>query len=152
VAAAVTSRLGFEAPLVVAQGETSTVQPIGTPNLLVVKNLGFSAPTRADGSFADFATDLAIYQNGVEIGRKTIHVNDPLSIAGFTFHQNGFGPAPFIRINDEQGNVLYDGAVTMTDQSNGLPLATMGVPGRDVGLEMYLQRSADGSAALLAIP
>ena len=29
-----------------------------------------------------------------EIARKTIQVNDPLSVAGFTFHQNGFGPAP----------------------------------------------------------
>ena len=29
-----------------------------------------------------------------EIARKTIRVNDPLSIAGYTFHQNGFGPAP----------------------------------------------------------
>lgn len=152
VAAAVTSRFGFEAPLVVAQGETSTVQAIGTPNLLVVKNLGFSAPTRPDGSFADFSTDLAVYQNGVEIGRKTIHVNDPLSIAGFTFHQNGFGPAPFIRITDRTGNVLYDGAVTMTDQAQGLPFATMGVPGRDVGLEMYLDKAPDGTPLLGAFP
>jgi cytochrome c biogenesis protein len=45
IAAAVTSRFGFESPLVVATGETSTVQPIGTPGLLVVKNLGFTAPT-----------------------------------------------------------------------------------------------------------
>jgi cytochrome c biogenesis protein ResB len=49
VAAAVTSRLGFEAPLVIAAGETSTVQPIGTPNLLVVQNLGFDAPRLPDG-------------------------------------------------------------------------------------------------------
>ena len=75
-------------------GETSTVQPIGTPGLLVVKNLGFDAPRLPDGSFADFTTDLAVYQNGVQIARKTIRVNDPLSVAGFTFHQNGFGPSP----------------------------------------------------------
>ncbi len=152
VAAAVTSRFGFEAPIVVASGETSTVQAIGTPNLLVVKNLGFAAPLRPDGSFADFSTDLAVYQNGVEIGRKTIHVNDPMSIAGFTFHQNGFGPAPFIKLRDRAGNLLYDGAVTMTDQSQGLPFATMGVPGRDVGLEMYLQKAPDGTAVLFAVP
>jgi cytochrome c biogenesis protein len=152
IAAAVTSRFGFVAPIVVATGETSTVQPIGTPNLLVVKNLGFSAPTRPDGSFADFSTDLAVYQDGVEIGRKTIHVNDPLSIAGYTFHQNGFGPAPYIKIHDLSGNLLYDGAVTMTDQSDGLPFATMGVPGQDVGLEMYLDKGADGQPALLLVP
>jgi cytochrome c biogenesis protein len=152
VAAAVTSRLGFEAPLVVAAGETSTVQPIGTPGLLVVKNLGFSAPMRPDGSFADFSTDLAVYQNGQEIGRKTIHVNDPLSIAGFTFHQNGFGPAPVVDIRDAAGALLYSGAVTMTDQVAGLPFATMGVPGRDIGLEMYLDKATDGTPVLGAFP
>src|SRR4029079_19289264 len=99
----------------------------------IVKNLGFQAPTNPDGSFADFSTDLAVYQNGQEIGRKTIRVTDPLSIAGFTFHQNGFGPAPVIEIHDAKGALLYSGAVTMTDQVGGLPFATMGVPGRDLG-------------------
>ena len=41
VAAAVTSRLGDEQGLVVAEGESLTVQPIGTPGLLLVRNLGF---------------------------------------------------------------------------------------------------------------
>ena len=40
----------------------------------------------------------------------------------------------------------------MTDQAAGLPFATMGVPGRDVGLEMYLNQAPDGTAALLAVP
>ena len=44
VAAAVTSRLGDEQGLVVAEGESLTVQPIGTPGLLLVRNLGFDAP------------------------------------------------------------------------------------------------------------
>jgi len=152
VAAAVTSRFGFEAPLVVNVGETSTVQSIGTPGLLIVKNLGFSAPKRDDGSFADFATDLAVYQNGVEIGRRTIHVNEPLSIAGFTFHQNGFGPAPVVDIRDTAGALLFSGGVSMTDQAGGLPFARMGVPGRDVGIEMYLDKAADGTPVLGVFP
>ena len=152
VAAAVTSRFGFEAPIVVNAGETSTVQPIGTPGLLIVKNLGFSAPTRPDGSFEDFSTDLAVYQGGLEIGRKTIHVNEPLTIAGFTFHQNGFGPAPFVEIRDTTGALLFSGGVSMTDQAGGLPFATMGVPGRDVGIEMYLDRADDGTAVLGVFP
>ena len=48
VAAAVTSRLGFEQGLVVAEGESLTVQPIGTPGLLLVQNLGFDAPGLRD--------------------------------------------------------------------------------------------------------
>jgi cytochrome c biogenesis protein len=154
VAAAVTSRFGFSAPIVIATGETSTVQPIGTPNLFVVKNLGFSAPKLPDGTFADFSTDLAVYQNGTEIARKTIHVNDPLEIDGYTFHQNGFGPAPIIEMRDETGALLWSGAVSMTEQAQGKPYATMGVPGRsNIGLEMYLDTSPiDGSPALIVVP
>ena len=44
VAAVVTSRFGDEQGLVVAEGDSLTVQPIGTPGLLLVKNLGFEAP------------------------------------------------------------------------------------------------------------
>ena len=93
IAAAVTSRLGDEQGLVVPEGSSLTVQPIGTPGLLLVKNLDFEAPGFDVGQASDFTTDLAVYQDGREIARKTIRVNDPLSIAGYTFHQNGFGPA-----------------------------------------------------------
>src|SRR5262245_33602454 len=59
VAGLVTARLGDEQGLVVAEGDTLTVQPIGTPGLLLVQNLGFEAPGLASGSPTDFTTDLA---------------------------------------------------------------------------------------------
>ncbi|HEY6058176.1 MAG TPA: cytochrome c biogenesis protein ResB, partial [Candidatus Limnocylindrales bacterium] len=152
VAAAVTSRFGYEAPIVIAGGETTTVQPIGTPGLLVVKNLGFQAPRLPDGQFADFTTDLAVYRDGHEIARKTIRVNDPLSTAGFTFHQNGFGAAPELVIRDVGGGLLWSGPVAMTDSAAGRPFVSVGVPGRDVGLELYLDRDATGTARLLVLP
>src|SRR4029077_3651268 len=96
IAAAVTSRLGDEQGLVVPVGESLTVQPIGTPGLLLVKNYDFEAPGFDTGHPTDFTTDLAVYQDGTQIARKTIRVNDPLSVAGYTFHQNGFGPAPHL--------------------------------------------------------
>src|SRR4029079_14392041 len=68
------------------------------------------------------------------------------------FHQNGFGPAPVIDIHDAHGALLYSGSVSMTDQAAGRPYATMGVPGRDVGIEMYLDKAPDGGAALLVLP
>jgi cytochrome c biogenesis protein len=153
VAAAVTSRFGTEVPLVAAVGETATVQPIGTPGLLIVKNLGFEAPRLPDGQFADFVTDLAVYQSGQELARKQVRVNDPLSVAGFSFHQNGFGPAPDIEIRDLAGDVLWTGPVALTSQSAGLPFGTMSIPGRDVGLELYLRRDeVTSDASLLALP
>lgn len=152
VAAAATSRLGEEQGLVVAEGSALTVGPIGTPGLLIVKNIDFQAPGFDTGRASDFTTDLAVYQDGREIARKTIRVNDPLSVAGYTFHQNGFGPAPHLLLRDSAGRVLWDAPVPMTDSVAGLPYATLGVPGRDLGLQLLLDREADGRGVITVLP
>ena len=152
VAAAVTARLGDEQPLVVAEGESLTVQPIGTPGLLLVRNLGFEAPGLEDGRASDFVTDLAVYRDGQEIARKSIRVNDPLSIAGYTFHQNGFGAAPHVLVSDRAGRPLWDAPVPMTDSAGGFPYARMAVPGRDLGLQFLLRRREDGVGEVLVLP
>src|SRR3990172_195743 len=90
---AVTVAAGFETVVFVGEGQTAPVQPIGTPGNLLLKNHDFAAPQRADGSFVDFSTDLSVYRDGTEVARKTIRVNDPLTVDGYAFHQNTFGPA-----------------------------------------------------------
>ncbi len=152
VAAAVTWKLGDEQGLVVAEGETLTVQPIGTPGLLLVKNFGFRAPGFESGQATDFVTDLAVYRDGREITRKQIRVNDPLSVGGYTFHQNGFGPATDLVVRDTSGRLLWGGPVPLTDAAAGLPFGTLSVPGRDVGLQLLLQRAADGTGVVLVLP
>jgi cytochrome c biogenesis protein len=153
VAAVATSRLGDEQGLVVAEGDSLTVQSIGTANLLVVKNYGFQAPGFAEtGQATDFTTDLGVFQNGQEVARKTIRVNDPLAVGGYTFHQNGFGPAPDLVITDANGKPLWDGPVPLTDTASGHPFGTISVPGRDVGLELLLGQDADGIGNLLVLP
>jgi cytochrome c biogenesis protein len=152
IAAAATSRLGDEQGLVVAEGESLTVQPIGTPGLLLVKNIDFEAPGFDTGMPTDFTTDLAVFQDGKQIARKTIRVNDPLSIAGYTFHQNGFGPAPHLVLKSAEGAILLDAPVPMTDALSGRPYASIGIPGRDMGLKLLLDKAADGTGVLIAIP
>jgi cytochrome c biogenesis protein len=152
VAAAVTARLGFEQGLVVAEGESLTVQPIGTPDLLLVRNLGFEAPGFETGRPTDFTTHLAVYQGGQQIADKVIRVNDPLEVQGFTFHQNGFGPAPDIVIRDRAGKPLWTGPVPMTDAVAGSPFAELAVPGRQVAIQMLLRRLEDGTGVLLVVP
>ena len=152
VAAAVTSRFGDEQGLVVPEGESLTVQNIGTRDLLLVKNLDFEAPGFETGRPTDFTTDLAVYQNGTEVARKTIRVNDPLSIGGYTFHQNGFGPAPRLVIRDTAGAPLWDAKVPMTGVAGGAPYETMAVPGRDLGLQLLLGRNDVGEGFLIVLP
>ena len=152
VAAAVTSRLGEEQGLVVPEGTSLTVQPIGTPGLLLVKNLAFEAPGFETGQPTDFTTDLAVYRDGQELARKTIRVNDPLSIAGYTFHQNGFGPAPSLVVRDAEGRPLWDGAVPLTDAAADSPYGILSVPGRDIGLQLLLRRTEAGGPVVLLLP
>jgi cytochrome c biogenesis protein len=153
VAGAVTSRFGDEQGLVVAEGDTLTVQPIGTPGLLLVQNNGFEAPGLFEtGMAADFVTDLSVYRDGELLARKSIRVNDPLAAGGYTFHQNGFGPAPVLRIRDLEGGILWLGPSPMTDQAGGLPFGTLAVPGREIGLQLLLDRTAEGVGTLLLLP
>ena len=152
VAAAVTTAFGDEQGLVVPEGESLTVQPIGTPGLLLVKNLGFDAPGFETGMPTDFTTELAVFQDGQEVARKTIRVNDPLAVGGYTFHQNGFGPAPHLVIRDTAGKPLWDAQVPMTDQARGSPYVTMAVPGRDFGLQLLLTRDTQDRGVVLVLP
>ena len=153
VAGLVTARFGDEQGLVVAEGDTLSVQPIGTPGLLLVQNLGFSAPGLETGNPSDFTTDLAVFQDGRQIARKTIRVNDPLEVAGYTFHQNGFGPAPDLQVTDTaDGSVLWSGPVPLTDAAGGLPFGALPVPGRNLGLSLLLSRDADGIGTLVVQP
>jgi cytochrome c biogenesis protein len=153
VAGLVTARLGDEQGLVVAEGDTLTVQPIGTPGLLLVQNLGFEAPGMDTGMPSDFTTDLAVYRDGDLLARKTIRVNDPLTAGGYTFHQNGFGPAPDLEITSTVDDaVLWSGPVPLTDAADGRPYGAMPIPGRPYGLEFLLDQTDQGVGTLLALP
>ena len=141
VAAAVTSRFGFETGILLPIGQAVPIDSIGTSNLVSVKNLAFHAPQDATGKFTDFATDLAVYQDGREIARKTIRVNDPLSAGGYTFHQNFFGPAVDLTIRARDGGLLWSGPVPLDASAGGLPTGQLVVPGRDAVVQLVMAKA-----------
>ncbi len=144
LAAAITSRFGFETGILLPEGQALPVESIGSAGLVSVKSLGFTAPRDADGRFTDFTTDLAVYRDGQEIARKVIRVNDPLTAAGYTFHQNFFGPAVDLTIRDGAGRLLWAGPVPLDEVNGGRPYGRFTIPGREEGLEMLL--GADAAA------
>jgi len=144
----VTGAFGYETVLFVGEGQTAPVQPVGTPGNLLVKNLGFDAPRRADGSFADFRTDLAVYRDGRQVARKIIRVNDPLEVDGFVFHQNTFGAAETLDVRDPAGRLVWHGPVLMDDQVLGKPQGFLTVPGSRYGIFVVLDRDAAGAGRL----
>ena len=147
---AVTTGLGFETVVFVGEGQTAPVQAVGTRDNLLVKNISFEAPTRPDGSFSDFRTDLAVYQNGQQVARKTIRVNDPLEAGGFVFHQNTFGPTAELEIRDARGQLAWDGPILLAGELGGRPQGFLTIPGSSVGLLLVLDRTVDG-IPLLAV-
>jgi cytochrome c biogenesis protein len=153
VAGLVTAKFGDEQGLVVAEGDTLTVQPIGTPGLLLVKNFAFDAPGLDTGTPSDFTTDLGVYRDGQLVARKVIRVNDPLTVDGYTFHQNGFGPAPDVEIRSTSDNaILWSGPIPLTDQAGGLPFGAIPIPGKPFGLQLSLVRDESGVGALVMLP
>lgn len=148
--AAVTTGAGYETVVFLGEGQTAPVHAVGTPDNLLVKNIHFEAPTRADGSFADFRTDLAVYQNGQEVARKIIRVNDPLEVNGYVFHQNTFGPAADLAIRDPSGALSWDGPVLLAGELGGHPQGFITIPGSTIGLLLVLDKTIDG-IPLLAI-
>jgi hypothetical protein len=74
-------------------------------------------------------------------------------VAGFTFHQNGFRPAPDIIIRDSHGQPLWDGPVALDDSVAGSPHGVMSVPGENnIGLEMLLTKAKDGTTGVVFLP
>jgi cytochrome c biogenesis protein len=151
LAAAITSRFGFETGLLLPEGQALPVESIGSVGLVSVKSLGFTAPRGEDGRFADFTTDLAVYRDGTEIARKVIRVNDPLDAAGYSFHQNFFGPAVDLTIRDGARRLLWAGPVPLDEVNAGRPYGRFAIPGREEGLEMLLGEDADGAPSLAVL-
>ena len=149
VGAAITVRAGFETVIFVGEGDTAPVRAVGTPGNLLVKNHAFYAPRREDGSFIDYRTDLSVYRDGEELARSEIRVNEPLTVAGYTFHQNTFGPTAELAIHDAAGALVWSGPLLLDDELLGRPQGFMTVPGADVGLVAVLSEFADGQPQLV---
>ncbi|HYN48744.1 MAG TPA: cytochrome c biogenesis protein ResB [Candidatus Nanopelagicales bacterium] len=151
LAAAITSRFGFETGILLPEGQALPVESIGSAGLVSVKSLGFTAPRDAEGRFTDFTTDLAVYRDGEQIARKVIRVNDPLTAAGYTFHQNFFGPAVDLTIRDGAGRLLWAGPIPLDEVNGGRPYGRFAIPGREEGLEMLLGEDAAGAISLAVV-
>jgi cytochrome c biogenesis protein len=151
VAGAVTSVFGFEDGFLLPVGQATPIDRIGTPDLVTIKNLAFEAPRDSSGRFTDFSTDLAVYQGGREIARKTIRVNDPLEAAGYTIHQNFFGPSADLTIRDAGGALLWSGPIPLDQVNAGRPYGRFAIPGRDEGMELLLDKATDGSPMLVVL-
>jgi cytochrome c biogenesis protein len=147
----VTPRFGYETAIKIPVGEGRPTGFPDDPQTVLVQNEDFVARFDAAGSPLDYRTTIAVYRRGVEIARKEITVNDPLSVDGWAFHENFFGPAVELDVRDRSGLTLYSGAVLLDGNLGGKPEGLLTVPGTDVSLELLLSKGDGGVAELTVI-
>ncbi len=70
------------------------------------------------GAPADYASDVVVYQDGAEVARHTIRVNDPLRYEGMTFYQAFYGTAAAMEVADADGTVVFEEGVPLAWSTN----------------------------------
>jgi cytochrome c biogenesis protein len=132
-----------------------------------VKCNTFNAEFYPSGAPMDYRSDLSILQNGKEIIRKTIRVNDPLTFEGVTFYQSSYGGQPdqvTIEVVNRDGSVK--GSVTapfgqradipgvadkigIADYQEHHPLPDGSEGGRAVDVHIFPEKGGEVEACLL---
>ena len=90
---------------------------VGHGTGLTVEAKSFTDAYYPDGSPSDYASDLILYKNGVQVERKTIRVNQPMTWDGVSFYQSFFGFAASMKVTDATGKTLYGEAVPLVWES-----------------------------------
>ena len=92
---------------------------VGNGTGLTLEATAFTDSYNAEtGAPSDYASDIVLYRDGVQVAAQTVRVNQPLRYGDVSFYQSFFGPAAAVRIADANGNVLFDRGVPLLFGSN----------------------------------
>ena len=152
--ALVGSFFGYKAYTNIFEGETVSQVEARTGKIqklnFQVKCNTFHAEFYASGMPMDYRSDLSILQNGKEVIRKTIRVNDPLTFEGVTFYQSSYGGLPdqvAIEVVNRDGTVK--GAVTAPfGQIVAIPGVADKVEAADYQEHFHMPDGSEGGRAI----
>lgn len=123
-------------------------RPVGFNTGLTMRVDQFIDEYYPEGPPKDFRSDAVLLENGKEVARHTIRVNDPLEYKGIRFYQAFFGPGSVVQVKDGSGNVLYQDGVALAWRSkDDRPVGSFSLPGN--GLEVYVVAPVAGRADAL---
>jgi len=86
---------------------------VGHGTGLTVEARSFSDTYYPDGSPKEYSSELVLYKDGVEVEKKKVMVNHPLTFEGVAFYQSFYGVAAAMKVTDAAGKTLYKGAVPL---------------------------------------
>lgn len=122
-----------------------------------IENLGFEVKCNAfevefynTGEPKDYRSDLSVFRDGKEVIRKTIRVNDPLTVDGITFFQSSYGALPekaTIEVVGKDGTALGS-AVALFGRKTAVHGITDIVEPADYQEHHILPNGADAGPAL----
>ncbi len=131
--AIVGSMFGFrDNGFVVAEGSTV---PVATDDGISVELIQFQDAYYTDtGAPADYASDVVVYQDGAEVARHTVRVNEPLRYGGLSFYQSFYGPAAAMSVADAEGTEVFADGVPLawSDGDSGRRVGTFVIPGANL--------------------
>ncbi|MBI3966361.1 MAG: cytochrome c biogenesis protein ResB [Chloroflexi bacterium] len=102
---------GFAVPI-------GSTREVGHDTGLAVSAEDFADEYHPDGRPKDYRSILVLFENGREVARQTVRVNEPLSYGGVRFHQSYYGQSALVAVTDRNGKSLYRDAVALTWRSN----------------------------------
>ena len=152
VAAVVTSVAGDEQGLVVAEGESLTVQPIGTPGCCWSRT--WRSRRRASRRAAR-PTSRRTWPSSRTARRSPARRSGSTTrwpSAATRSTRTGSGRAQAGRPGRRGPAAVGRPRSRSTDSAAGRPYGILAVPGRDIGLQLLLEQAEDGTGVLIVLP
>jgi cytochrome c biogenesis protein len=121
--AMVGSMWGFrDSQFMLAEGSTSAIPKVAGATLTLNSFKDTYSPTT--GAPLDYVSDVTVTQDGQEVARQLVRVNEPLRYRGISFFQAFYGPAVVLTVKDAAGATIF---------SEGVPLAWTATDGNEIG-------------------
>ncbi len=128
--AIVGSTFGYrDSGFTIAEGATL---PVAAEDGLSIQLIDFTDTYYiATGAPEDYASEVVLYQDGTEVARHTIRVNDPLRYGDTTFYQAFFGSAAVMTVKDDKGTTLVSEGVPLAwrTTADDRPIGSLSIPG-----------------------
>jgi cytochrome c biogenesis protein len=90
-----------------------SVRELGHGTGLDVRLDDFSEVYRENGTALVYRSDVTLMRDGKPVQSGSMTVNNPLTIGDIVFYQSGFGQAVALRVEDSDGQVLFDDALPL---------------------------------------
>ncbi len=117
---------------------------VGHGTGLAVEAREFTDVYHPSGAPKDYASDLVLYHDGVQVAQQVVRVNQPMRYDGVSFYQAFFGIATVVKVTDGRGATVFEGGVPLRWSSGdgSRSFGRFDIPGR--GITAYVITAASG--------